>query len=86
MTISEKYWYTILLTFCRYISVLMIGSGALFILAGYYVSNWFYLGLVVWPLLIMWGVVNFKYVRAMIKANKLEFSKILENTNKESKY
>lgn len=79
MTLGEKYWFTILLTFCRYLSVLMMGSGILFILTGYYVSPWFYLGLIIWPLFIMWGIVNFKYVRAMIKANRLEFSRILEN-------
>lgn len=86
MTISEKYWFTILFTFCRYLSVLMMGSGIAFILTGYYISKWFYLGLALWPLFIMWGIVNFKYVRAMIKVNRLEFSKILENTNTNSKY
>ena len=79
MTISEKYWLTILITFCRYLSIIMMGSGVLFILGGYYISYWFYLGLIIWPLFIMWGVVNFKYLRATVKANKLEFSKILEN-------
>lgn len=79
MTISEKYWLTILITFCRYLSIIMMGSGVLFILGGYYISYWFYLGLIIWPLFIMWGVVNFKYLRATVKANRLEFSKILEN-------
>ena len=79
MTISEKYWLTILITFCRYLSIIMMSSGILFILGGYYISYWFYLGLILWPLFIMWGVVNFKYLRATVKVNRLEFSKIIDN-------
>ena len=71
MTLSEKYWLTILLTFCRYISILMMGSGIAFLLSGYYVNQWFYLGLVTWPLFIMWGIVNIKYLRAIYRSNKL---------------
>ena len=78
MNITEKYWLTILLTFCRYVSIIMIGGGAGFIPLGIYVSPWFFIGLAVWPLLIMWGVVNLRYVRALVKVNRLEFSKITE--------
>lgn len=78
MNIGEKYWLTILVTFCRYLSILMMGSGIGFIIAGYYVNPWFYAGLATWPLFIMWGIVNINYLRAMVKTYRLEFSKILE--------
>ena len=78
MTISEKYWMTILFTFLRYLSIIMMGSGVAFILLGYYVNIWFYFGLAIWPLFLMWGIVNIKYIRALTKVNKLEFSKILD--------
>ena len=78
MTIKEKYWLTILFYFLRYLSILMMGSGAAFILLGYYYNWYFYLALAIWPLLFMWGIVNIKYIRAMTKSNRLEFSKILD--------
>ncbi len=78
MTISEKYWMTILFTFLRYLSIILMGSGVGFILLGLYVNYWFYAGLAVWPLFLMWGIVNIKYIRALTKVNKLEFSKILD--------
>lgn len=79
MSIQEKYWLTLLFTFLRYFSLLMMASGAVFIVLGYYVNYLFYFGLFVWPLLIMWGIVNIKYIRALTKVNKLQFSKILES-------
>ena len=78
MTLREKYWYTILLTFCRYLSVLMLISGGAFILLGILVNPWFYIGLAIWPLFFMWAIVNFRYVRALVKVNRLEFSKVTE--------
>lgn len=78
MNLSEKYWLTLLLTFCRYLSILMMGSGVSFLLLGYYIDKWFYVGLATWPLFIMWGIVNIKYLRAITKMNKLELSKIME--------
>ena len=78
MTIGEKYWLTLLLTFCRYLSILMMGSGAAFLLLGYCIDKWFYGGLVSWPLFIMWGIVNIRYLRALTRMNKLELSKIVE--------
>ncbi len=72
MTLSEKYWLTVLLTFLRYISILMIGSGGAFLFVGYYVNKWFYLLLITWPFLIMWGVVNLRYLRAVHKKYELE--------------
>ncbi len=78
MTIKEKYWLTILFYFLRYLSILMMGSGVAFILLGYYYNWYFYFALAIWPLLFMWGIVNIKYIRAMTKSNRLEFSKILD--------
>lgn len=78
MTIKEKYWLTILFYFLRYLSILMMGSGVAFILLGYYYNWYFYFALAIWPLLFMWGIVNIKYIRAMSKSNRLEFSKILD--------
>ena len=79
MNISEKYWLTILITFCRYLSILMMGSGVAFILLGAFVNPWFFVGLTSWPLFIMWGIVNIRYLHLVTKARNLEFSKILEN-------
>ena len=79
MSIREKYWFTVLFMFCRYISIVLMGSCVGFILAGYYINPWFYAGLAVWPLFLMWGIVNIRYIHALTKKNKLEFSKILEN-------
>lgn len=78
MNIGEKYWLTILLTLCRYLSIIMMGSGILFVFAAYYITEWFYLGLIVWPLLVMWGVVNMKYLRILERTYRLDFSKIVE--------
>lgn len=77
MGLSEKYWLTILLTFCTYVSIVMMGSGIAFILLGYLVNSWFYLGLAAWPLFIMLGVVNIKFLRVVTKMNNLQFSKIM---------
>ena len=84
MSIKEKYWLTIMFYFLRYLSILMMGSGVAFILLGYYYNWYFYLALAIWPLLFMWGIVNIKYIRAMTKSNRLEFSKILDQQNKSS--
>lgn len=78
MNINEKYWLTILLMLCRYLSIIMMGSGILFVIAAYYITEWFYLGLIVWPLLVMWGVVNMKYLRILERTYRLDFSKIVE--------
>ena len=79
MNLGEKYWLTILLTFCTYISILMMGSGIGFILLGYFYNSWFYLGLASWPLFIMLGVVNIKFLRIVTKMNNLQFSKIMSD-------
>lgn len=79
MNLTEKYWLTILLAFCRYLSIIMMGCGIAFIFLGIYINAWWFVGLAIWPLFIMWGVVNFKYVRVLTRVNKLEFSKIMEN-------
>ena len=76
-SIAEKYWLTVFLTFLRYLSVLMIISGAAFIIAGYLASPWFYMGLLAWPLFIMLGVVNLRYIHVLTKVNKVELNKIL---------
>lgn len=78
MNLSEKYWYTILITFCRYLSIIMMGGCVAFIPLGYYINQWFYLGLVVWPLFIMWGIVNMAYLKAITRVNKLQLHKIME--------
>ena len=77
-SISEKYWLTIFLTFLRYLSVLMIISGAAFIIAGWLANPWYYMGLLGWPLLIMLGAVNLKDIHVLTKVHKLELNKILE--------
>ncbi len=71
MSLWEKYWLTIWFVFLRYFSVLMIGAGIGFIVAGHLVNPWWYAGLAVWPLLIMWGIVNFKYIHVLSVANGL---------------
>ena len=65
MKLHEKYWLTILFTFLRYLSFLMFLGGIGFIIAGRLVNSWYYLGLALWPLLIMLGIVNLKLWRAM---------------------
>ncbi len=67
MKLCEKYWTAVLFTFLRYISVLMFLSGIGFIIAGKIVNPWFYLGLALWPLLLMLGVVNLKYINLIEK-------------------
>ena len=81
MEIKDKYWLTMLFMFLRYISIIMMGSGVAFILLGIYINPWFFAGLAAWPLFLMWGITNIKYIHALTKKNKLEFSKILENVN-----
>ena len=76
MTLVEKYWMTIWFVFLRYLSILLILSGIGWILAGYYASPWWYLGLFSWPLFIMLAVVNLKYICVLTKVNGLEFSKL----------
>ena len=76
MKLYEKYWLTILFTFLRYFSVLMFLSGAGFIIAGKLVNSWFYLGLASWPLFIMLGIVNLRYIRVLARHYNLIGSKI----------
>ena len=71
MTLAEKYWETVGFMFLRYLSVLMMASGVVFILLGYYVNPWIYTGLASWPLFIMWGIVNFKYIHVLSDAHRL---------------
>lgn len=79
MTLSEKYWLTILLTICRYLSIVLLIGPAGFIFAGYFTHNWlWYLGLISWPLTIMLGVVNMRYLQILLKTKKLGWSKIME--------
>ena len=76
MTLAEKYWATMLLTLCRFLSILLITSGSVFVFLGVYVNHWFYLGILSWPLFIMWGVVNMKYIKAFVRDKGLELSKL----------
>ena len=76
MKLYEKYWLTILFTFLRYFSFLMFLSGVGFIIAGKLVNNWFYLGLASWPLFIMLGIVNLRYIRVLARHYNLIGSKI----------
>ena len=84
MTLTEKYWMTIWFVFLRYLSILLILSGIGWILAGYYASPWWYLGLFSWPLFIMLAVVNLKYICVLTKYHGLEFSKLF--TTKKTTY
>ena len=77
MKLYEKYWLTILFTFLRYFSFLMFLGGIGFIIAGKLVNPWFYLGLALWPLLIMLGIVNLKYIRVLARHYNLIGSKIV---------
>jgi len=77
MRLAEKYWLTILMMLCRYFSIVMFMSGIAFILLGVYLNHWWFTGLASWPLFIMLGITNLKYIRAIEKSNNLEFSKIL---------
>ena len=76
MKLYEKYWLTILFTFLRYFSFLMFLSGIGFIIAGKLVNNWYYLGLASWPLFIMLGIVNLRYIRVLARHYNLIGSKI----------
>lgn len=69
MNLGTQYWMTILFTFCRYLSVLMMASGVGFILLGYFIHPLCYILLALWPLLIMWGVVNMRYLNLYARKN-----------------
>ena len=76
MTIKEKYWLTIWFVVLRYLSILLILSGIGWILAGYYASPWWYLGLFSWPLFIMLGAVNLKYIHIMDRNIKEQLNRM----------
>ena len=76
MTLTEKYWLSIFFAFLRYLSILMMMSGIVFIILGHYISIWFYMGLFSWPLLMMWGVVNLRCINAYIKNNHMSFYRL----------
>ena len=69
----ERYWRSILFAFLKYISLLMILSGVGFIIAGRIASPWFYMGLLSWPLFIMLGCVNLKYIYMIGKEEKTTY-------------
>lgn len=77
-TIAEKYWLTVFLTFLRYLSFLMMISGVAFIIAGWIANKWFYMGLISWPLFIMLGVVNIRYIHYWTKVNNAELNKMFK--------
>lgn len=79
MSLGEKYWLTILLVFCRYFSVMLIIGPAAFIPVGYYINWLWYLGLIIWPLTIMIGIVNMRYLRILTKKFKLGCHQIMED-------
>lgn len=79
MKLYEKYWLTLLFTFLRYLSFIMILSGIGFIIAGRIVSPWYYFGLAGWPLMIMLGWVNLKYIRILARNYNLVGSKIVSD-------
>lgn len=79
MTLTEKYWLTLLFVFLRYLSILMFGSGIGFIIAGILVNPWWFIGLSSWPLFIMVGVVNLVYICALTKHHRLQFRYIVNN-------
>ena len=76
MTLTEKYWLTLLFTICRFLSILMLGFGIPFIILGIVVDPWFFTGLAGWPFMLMWGIVNLRYIHVLIKKNHLELSKL----------
>ena len=59
------------------IFVLTFAIGVGFIIAGKLVNPWYYLGLALWPLLIMLGIVNLKYIRVLARHYNLVGSKIV---------
>ena len=71
MTITEKYWLTILLTICKYLIFVFFIGPAGFCWAGYYIDKMWYLGLIIWPLTIMLGCVNLRYIRFIYKDKDL---------------
>ena len=77
MTLTEKYWLTLLFVLLRYTSILMFLSGIGFILAGWLANPWWYLGLASWPLFIMIGVTNLVYICALTKHHRLQFRNIV---------
>lgn len=77
MTLTEKYWLTLLFVFLRYVSIMMFLSGVGFILAGWLASPWWYIGLASWPLFIMIGVTNLVYIAALTKHHRLQFRNIV---------
>ena len=79
MSLGEKYWTEILYTFLRFFSILLIISGIGFIIAGWLSNPWFYMGLLSWPLFIMLGAVNLKYVHLLEKRNRIQLDKIVNN-------
>ena len=79
MTIGEIYWKSVFIALLGYISILMMISGAAFIIAARLASPWFYMGLLSWPLFIMLGSVNLRYIRIMSKANREQLKRILNN-------
>ena len=70
MGIADKYWKTILYTFLSYFSILMLISGVGFVIAGRILNPWYYFGLFSWPLFIMLGIVNLRYIHIYSKANR----------------
>ena len=57
----------------------MIISGVGFIIAGWIQSPWYYMGLLSWPLFIMLGAVNLKYIHIYSKMNRQELNKAIGN-------
>ena len=81
MKLSDKYWLTILFTFCRYFSIIMFLSGIAFIIAGCLVNPWYFTGLAAWPLFIMLGIVNLRYIRLLARHYKLVGPHILDDVH-----
>lgn len=79
MTLTEKYWLTMLFVFLRYLSILLFISGVGFIIAGILANPWWFIGLASWPLAIMIGVVNMVYICALTKHHRLQFRHIVNN-------
>ena len=77
--ICEAYWRTIFLTILRYFSVLMIISGGAFIIIGHLISPWFYFGLFSWPLFIMLGFVNLKYIHLLDRQTREDLKKSMNH-------
>ena len=79
MSISENYWRSIFTTLLSYLSILMIMSGAAFIIAGRIASPLYYMGLLAWPLFIMLGIVNLRYIGIISRTNRQNLKKTLNN-------